>query len=263
MSDTRNATTTVGTTATAPTTRRPRFRRAARRATLGGALAGACLLLAATPSAAHVTVNPDEAEQGGYATVDVKVPNERDDAATTRVELVLPTDHPLTSAQPQRVPGWEVKVTTRELDEPVEVHGERVTEAPSRIVWSGGRVEPGTFQQFPVSLGPLPKDADQVVLKALQTYDDGEVVRWIEEPGAGGEEPENPAAVLRLSPAGDTGAGDGTERAADRSGTSPQAAPAGDDAGGDTTARTLGVVGIALGAAGLAVGLRGRRRTTD
>ena len=39
-----------------------------------------------------------------------------------------------------------------------------------------------------MSLGPLPK-ADQFVFKALQTYTDGEVVRWIEEP-TGGAEPE-------------------------------------------------------------------------
>ena len=228
----------------------------ARRAAVGGALAAAVLLLSAGPAAAHVTVNPGEAEQGGYATLNFKVPNERDDAATTRLEVVLPTDHPLASVMPQPVPGWQVKVTKGKLDKPVTVHGEQVTEAPTRIVWSGGSIEPGTFQQFPVSVGPLPENADHLVFKALQTYDSGEVVRWIEEPKEGAEEPESPAPVLRLTPAAaEEAASDDTRDA----GAETAQAASDDDGGTDTTARVLAVVGIAVGALGLAFGLRRRR----
>ena len=39
-----------------------------------------------------------------------------------------------------------------------------------------------------------------MVFKALQTYSDGNVVRWIEEPVDGGEEPEHPAPVLAAEP---------------------------------------------------------------
>jgi periplasmic copper chaperone A len=34
---------------------------------------------------------------------------------------------------------------------------------------------------------------DRIVFKALQTYSDGDVVRWIEEPVAGEPEPDHPA----------------------------------------------------------------------
>jgi hypothetical protein len=41
------------------------------------------------------------------------------------------------------------------------------------------------------------------VFKTLQRYSDDEVVRWIQEPGSGADEPERPAPVVRLVPGGD------------------------------------------------------------
>ncbi|MBN3929368.1 YcnI family protein [Streptomyces verrucosisporus] len=250
-----------------------------RRLAAAGAVAAALALAAAGPAAAHISVNPGEAEQGGYTTIDVKVPNERDNASTVKVEVTFPADHPLASVMPQPVPGWKVKVTKTEPAEPVEAHGRKLTEVPSRITWTetGGGIEPGTFQQFPVSVGKLPEDTDRLVLKAVQTYSNDEVVRWIEEPpaeGEGGEEPEHPAPVLNLVPptegghGGDADAGDepGTGRAAD--GTTTETTAQGEASGAsdssDTTARVLAVTGIAVGAAGVAFGvLAGRRRTTS
>ncbi len=139
------------------------------------------------------------------------MPNERDDASTVKLEVNLPTDHPLASVMPQPVPGWKVKVTKTKLDKPLEMHGEKINEAPSKITWTadGKGVEPGQFQQFPVSVGQLPEDADQLVFKALQTYDNKEVVRWIEPAKEGGPEPENPAPVLKLTAATGDGHGHG------------------------------------------------------
>ncbi|MFJ4697530.1 MULTISPECIES: YcnI family protein [unclassified Streptomyces] len=261
---------------TAPTGRpsAPARRRGTRLAVLG-ALAASGVLVLAGPAAAHVSVAPQgAAAKGGYATVNFKVPNERDDASTVKLEVNLPTDHPLASVQPQPVPGWTVKVTQAKLDKPVEMHGEKVTEAPSKITWTaeGKGVEPGQFQQFPLSLGPLPEDADQLVFKALQTYSDKEVVRWIEEPKSDGSEPDDPAPVLALSAAADdahgaaggtassgTDAKDKSDGAHDKTAT---ASSDSDSGSSDTTARVLAVVGIVVGAAGVAFGvLAGRRRT--
>lgn len=235
-----------------------------RRLAAVGTATAAGVLLCAGPAFAHVTVDPEEAEQGGYGTVDFKVPNEKDDAATNKVEINLPADHPLTSVMPEPVPGWDVKVSKSELDKPVEVHGEKVTEAVSKITWTGGTIEPGEFQRFPVSMGELPDDTGRLVFKALQTYDDDEVVRWIEEPEKGAPEPENPAPVLQLKPAEKSAHG-GTEDAAasgDSSGTGKTAAGNSDDDGTDTTARILGAIGIVVSIAGVAFGvLTGRRRS--
>ncbi|MFJ7042241.1 YcnI family protein [Streptomyces sp. NPDC101112] len=238
-----------------------------------GALAGSAVLVLSGPAFAHVSVAAEgTAAKGGYATVNFKVPNERDNASTTKVEVNFPTDHPLASAQPEAVPGWKIEVTRAKLDKPIELHGEQIDEAVSKVTWTatGKGIEPGYFQKFPLSLGQLPEDTDELVFKALQTYSNKEVVRWIEVPQKGQEEPEHPAPVLALSAAsGDhhgssTAASDESEdakNAKDAEATSKEMAAEPADSS-DTTARVLAIVGIVVGAAGVAYGvLAGRRRT--
>ncbi|MFF3455691.1 YcnI family protein [Streptomyces sp. NPDC002730] len=235
-----------------------------------GVAASSVLLLSGT-AFAHVSVQPQgEAAKGGYATVNFKVPNERDNASTVKLEVNIPTEHPLSSVMPQPVPGWKVEVTKSKLAKPLQVHGKQITEAVSKVTWTadGSKIGPGQFQQFPLSLGKLPEDADQLVFKALQTYDNKEVVRWIEEAKEGAAEPESPAPVLKLSAAtGDEHGGgakgasakDGKNAGHDEDTKSEEAS----DSSSDTTARILGIVGILVGVAGVAFGvLAGRRRTS-
>ncbi|MDQ8705877.1 YcnI family protein [Streptomyces sp. LHD-70] len=236
-----------------------------KRVAAAGAVAASAVLVLSAPAFAHVSVQPQgEAAKGGFATVNFKVPNERDDASTTKLEVSFPTDHPLASVMPQPVDGWDVKVTESKLDKPIEMHGEKIDEAVSKVTWTADDkgIEPGTFQQFPVSVGALPEDADQVVFKALQTYSDKEVVRWIEEPQEGAPEPESPAPVLKLTEAADGhGHGAAADKASDdaKSGEGATEQAASDSS--DGLARGLGVAGILVGAAGVAFGvLAGRRR---
>ncbi|MBO1336717.1 YcnI family protein [Streptomyces sp. VRA16 Mangrove soil] len=240
------------------------------RAALVGAAAVSSVVLVSAPAFAHVSVQPEgTAAKGGYAVVDFKVPNERDDAATTQLEVAFPTDHPLASVMPEPVPGWKAVVTKSKLDKPLTLHGEKITEAVSKVTWtatgSGDAkgIQPGYFQKFPVSIGQLPTDADQLVFKAIQTYDNKQVVRWIEPQQKGQEEPENPAPTLELSAATDDEHGaSGASATDDHKETA--AASSDTSSGSDTTARVLGIVGIAVGAAGVAFGvLAGRRRTNS
>ncbi|MFF7239409.1 YcnI family protein [Streptomyces collinus] len=235
------------------------------------AVAGTAVLALSGPAFAHVTVQPEgTAAKGGYAVVDFKVPNERDDASTTKVEVSFPADHPIASVMPQPLPGWKIDVTRSKLAKPLTMHGKKIDEAVTKVTWTadGKGVEPGYFQKFPLSVGTLPEDTDQLVFKAVQTYSDKEVVRWIEVAQDGQEEPENPAPVLELSAA--TGDHHGTATADDASdksdgktgGKTEAAAATGTEGGSDTTARVLGVIGIVIGIAGVGYGvLAGRRRT--
>ncbi|MFD7321366.1 YcnI family protein [Streptomyces sp. NPDC059875] len=236
-------------------------------AVAGGIALSSVVLLSGT-AFAHVSVQPQgEAAKGGYATVNIKVPNERDNASTVKVEVNFPTDHPLASVMPQPVPGWKAEVTKAKLAKPLELHGKKINEAVSKVTWTadGSKIGPGQFQQFPLSLGQLPEDTDQLVLKAIQTYDNNEVVRWIEETKEGAEEPQNPAPVLKLSAATDDHHGGGA-KTDDKAGhdEKPHTEAAADNHAdsSDTTARVLGVVGILVGIAGVAFGvLAGRRRS--
>ncbi|TDC71451.1 DUF1775 domain-containing protein [Actinomadura sp. GC306] len=225
----------------------------ARRAGAVASLAAISVTGFATAASAHITANPKTAEQGSYAKVAFRVPNERDNASTTKVVVHLPAEHPLSSVSVRPVPGWKVKVEKAKLAEPIEAHGGKLTEAVSTITWSGGRIEPGEFQEFDVSMGRLPTDTDRMVFKADQTYSNGEVVKWAEEPPAeGGEEPEHPAPVLKLLPEG------GTETAGLTAQTKPEE-PAAASAE-DGTARLLGGIGIAVGVIGIGVGGIGMAR---
>ncbi|MDP9799720.1 uncharacterized protein YcnI [Catenuloplanes nepalensis] len=179
-------------------------RTAARAALLSLGATAVGVLAFAGPASAHVTVNPREATQGGYAKVDFRVPNESDTESTTKVEIFLPEDAPIGSVSTKPVPGWTVAIEKGAPATPVTAHGAEIAEVVKKITWTAAdensRITPGTFQEFPVSLGPLP-ETGQLVFKALQTYSDGEIVRWIDEPVAGGEEPESPAPVLTLTAA--------------------------------------------------------------
>ncbi|MFI6780077.1 YcnI family protein [Micromonospora sp. NPDC050276] len=218
-------------------------------AALAFTAAATAVLGFAGPASAHVTVNPKEATQGGYARVAFRVPNESDSASTTKLEVVLPENAPVGSVSTMPVPGWTVTTEKRKVDPPIEVHGSQLTEAVSKITWTASGdagVKPGQFQEFPVSLGPLPQ-VDSMVFKSLQTYSDGTVVRWIDPPVASGEEPEHPAPVLTLAAA-----------AAPAGSAPPTAAVASpddnDDDDGNGLAVGLGVAGLVAGLAGLVLG---------
>ena len=245
-------------------------RTALRRAGAVTALAAAGVLAAAGAASAHVTVHPDSYAKGATdGVLTFRVPNEEDTASTTKVQVFLPTDHPVLGVlvSPPR-DGWTAKVTDTKLKTPIKTDDGTITDAVSEITWTGGKIGPGQYEDFNVAFGQLPDSGDQLVFKTLQTYSDGKTVRWIEAPQPGGDEPENPAPVLKLTAkaAGDDGGDSGT--GADGSGASAPAskAPAGSASASsdssDSTARGLGIAGLVVGVLGLAAAafalLRGR-----
>src|SRR5689334_7639371 len=142
----------------------------------------------AVPASAHVTVNPNAAVQGGYTKVAFRVPNETDNANTTKVEVNLPPETPIASVSLRPVAGWTATTETTKLSTPIKSDDGEITEAITKITWTadpGAVIKPSQFHEFEVSLGPLPK-ADQIIFRTLQYYSDGTVVRWIEDPPTDG-----------------------------------------------------------------------------
>lgn len=173
---------------------------------LAFASAVATVLLTAGAATAHVTVNPSEATQGGYAKLTFRVPNETGNTDTTKVQVFFPKAQPLASVSIQPHPGWSFEVKTEKLDKPITSDDGAVTRAVSEVVWTAdsaaSAIKPGEFDEFNVSAGPLPT-APLMVFKTLQTYSNGDVVRWIDPSTPGGAETEHPAPVLTLVPVGD------------------------------------------------------------
>ncbi|MFF1747761.1 YcnI family copper-binding membrane protein [Streptomyces mirabilis] len=227
-----------------------------RRAGIVAALTTAGVLAAAGAAFAHVTVHPETYAKGATdGVLTFRVPNEEDTASTTKVQVFLPTDHPVLGVLVTPQEGWTAQVTTTKLKTPVKTDDGTITEAVSEITWTGGRIRHGQYQDFNVAFGQLPDDTDQLSFKTLQTYSDGNVVRWIEEEKKGAEEPENPAPVLTLT-AENAGTGsDGASDSASGSSSSSSSAPAvaaDSTSSSDSTARGLGIAGLVVGVLGLA-----------
>ncbi|WP_375493997.1 YcnI family protein [uncultured Jatrophihabitans sp.] len=212
-------------------------------------LAAAVAALAFAASAdAHVTVTAPGAQRGGSdQEITFRVPVEKQ-ADTTALTVVLPTSTPIASVLVEPLPGWTHVQRTSRLAQPIKTDDGDITSAVTQITWTaqpGHALRPGEFGAFTVIAGQLP-DASSITFRALQTYSDGSVVRWIETPAPGSSaEPENPAPVLTLA------AGDGPRVTAAK----PQAAAS------DTGPVVLSIVALVLAAAalGLAV-LTSRRR---
>lgn len=214
-------------------------------------------LALAMPALAHVTVNPDEAPRGGFAKLAFRVPNERDDASTVKLEVRLPADHPIANVSVKPKAGWAAEVTRAPLANPTNVHGREVNEAVSQVTWTaaGSDIKPGEFDEFEVSVGPLPEDVGTLLFPAIQTYSDGEEVAWIEPEVEGQPEPELPAPVLRLTAGGEDH--DDDDRAGDPS-RQPEASAAAepsseDDRGDEVAASPVSSTDDSDGDNGLAV----------
>lgn len=223
---------------------------------VGAAVLAASLVAVAAPASAHVSVSSDDASQGGFGIATFSVPNESDTAATTKIEVDLPTDAPFAFVSAQAKPGWTVETTTEKLDEPVTNGEFEVTEATSTITWTatGDGIAPGEYDTFGLSGGPFP-DADELMLPVVQTYDDGEVAAWDQEQ-TGDTELEMPAPVLALTAS--TG-GDAEASSTDQTQDDTQAVSA-SSSDSDGIALTIAIAAAVVAVAALLVSVRQNRR---
>ena len=213
------------------------------------AVGGTALALSAS-AWAHVTVDPGEAAADSFARFAIRVPNERPTAATVKLTIRLPAG--LTFVGFQSKPGWKRTVTMAKLAQPVTIEGERVTERIATVTWSGGSIGPGEFDEFGMSAHVPKRPGSALVFPALQTYDNGETVRWI-----GGPDADEPAPRVTLT---------ASEESSEQPAAAAVESPSADDEEDDRDGLTLGlaivglVVGlIALGAALIRKGLFGWR----
>jgi len=215
----------------------------------------------AIPAAAqaHVTLQPKTGVAGAYTRLDVRVPNERDDQSTSKVEVQFPDGFASASYQP--TPGWDVKVTKKQLAKPIQTDDGEITEGVNTITWTAkseaDAIPPGAFEDFGLSVQIPGKAGDTLTFKALQTYTGGEVVRWI-----GAEGSDNPAPTVSVTSGDDPPAA--ATPAATQAAATPAASTGGDDDGGNglaIVALIVGVVGLLVGGAGLLVARRANARS--
>jgi uncharacterized protein len=204
---------------------------------------------------AHVTLQPKTAAAGAYVVENVRVPNETDEAVTTKVAVQFPEG--FASASFQTVPGWSVKVVKKTLATPVKTDDGEITEGVKSITWTATSkakgIAPGQFQDFPLSVQIPGKAGDTLTFKALQTYSDGTVARWIGAPDA-----DKPAPQVQVTEAADdhhataAPAPAGASGAATTENTSAPAVAA--SSADDSDSNTLAIIALIVGALGLLAG---------
>jgi len=204
------------------------------------ALVVALVVLGAAPAVAHVTVTPGEVAAGSYVKLTFRVPNESPTERTVEIEVVFPEAATFRSVAVKPAPGWDHTVTR---------NGDVVT----AVSWAGGEIGPDEFMEFDLSVGPVP-EVDVLELKTLQTYSDGEVVRWIDPVVDGEDAPSHPAPRLVVTAGGGEAGGHGIDDGA--------AADGGSDGTETATFLALFLAGAALmtAVAALVMGRRALRR---
>lgn len=126
--------------------------------------------LSASPAFAHVGVDVDDNRPGARARYTVSVPNESETADTVEVAVELPEGLDVVRVEPP--PTWDM------------------VERDGVLTISGGSLPPGGSQDF-LFVAFNPPQRGEVAFPALQTYSDGEVVRWTGEPDS-----DQPAPVV-------------------------------------------------------------------
>jgi uncharacterized protein YcnI len=149
-----------------------------------GVLIGFYLIFGITVASAHVTVKPEEVGIGKYQTFTVNVPNEKE-SPTTGLRLIIPQG--LEHVSPNSKPGWNIEIKKIGVSMKGEVlnTGEKAPdpETVTEIVWTGGSIPEGQRDEFMFS-AKVPAGEGEIIWKAYQTYADGEIVAWDQDPGA-------------------------------------------------------------------------------
>lgn len=225
---------------------------------LGTVTALVALFVLAGSAAAHITVGATGAEQGGSdQQITFRVPVE-EQHRTVGLTVLLPTDHPIASVLVAPIPGWTHTQKTATLATPIKTDDGDITSAISEITWTaaaGSGLAPGEFGAFTIIAGRLP-DVPTLTFKALQKYDDGSVISWIETPAPGSTaEPEHPAPELTLA------AASGSSTSPSSAAFGSPAAPAASGGSSNTGPVVLSVIALVVAAAalGLAVVSRAKR----
>ena len=133
-------------------------------------IVGASVLFASQVSA-HTTVKPASVGVAKFQTFTVSVPSEKP-IATVGIRLVLPEG--LNYVSPNVKPGWKVEVKKAMVGSE-----EKVVE----INWTGGSIPKEMRDEFNFS-AQVPSKPVTLAWKAYQTYADGTVVAWDQDPAA-------------------------------------------------------------------------------
>ncbi len=242
--------------------------------TIAALLVTATILIVPATAQAHISLHPNTIPAGAFVTLNVRVPGEQEGAYAYKVDMLMPPG--FTEVDTENVPGWSVKEIVTKPARPIQTDEGPVDEEVSQIIWTGdrsklGRLENGTFIQFPLSIA-MPGDiaGQSLAFKTIQYYSNGKAIHWIGPPSA-----EYPAPTINVTAKGglieEVAGGEAGPTADETASTvSGSVAPTGANPSGGTgtqagaskglaiTALMVGVLGLIAGVGGLLAARRAR-----
>jgi periplasmic copper chaperone A len=161
----------------------------------------AAILLAASPAFAHVELQTDKAPAASSFKAVLMVPHGCAGSPTVGLRVQVPDG--VIGTKPMAKPGWKIVIKTAKLAQPIDIEGEKTTEAVKEIDWAGGNLPDSFYDEF-AFVATLPDRPGTVIyFPAIQQCAKGET-RWIEIPAAGqnSDDLKAPAPSLTLGPKG-------------------------------------------------------------
>jgi uncharacterized protein YcnI len=135
-------------------------------------------LVAAAAASAHAHVSPPVVLEKQSQVFTLAVPTEKEDNATTQVQLTVPDGFGIDSFFPS--PGWKRTVQSTGSGEDTVIN---------KVTWSGGSVP--TEEDAAFSFLGSPSSSKTFTFQVRQTYKDGSVVDW-----SGPESSDTPAPTV-------------------------------------------------------------------
>jgi uncharacterized protein YcnI len=199
------------------------------------------LFILVQPAFAHVVVKPNQVGVAQYQTFTIGVPNEKE-VPVTALKLLIPDG--VKSVMPNVKPGWTVNVVkTSDDEDPMVIE----------IDWTGGSIPAGQRDDFLFS-AQVPATETSITWKAYQTYKDGSIVSWDQEPVANQTDEQREEMEQ-------TGKGpySQTKIINDLIETKTPV-QSGSSSNGNTRAITYSIVALALSIAALSMQIRGKKK---
>lgn len=165
-----------------------------------------CLILiatlAASPAAAHITLETKQATIGGSYKAIFAVPHGCSGSATVKIRVQIPEG--VIAVKPMPKAGWNVDVVEGKYASEYDYHGNKLSSGVKEVMWSGGKLRDKNYDEFIMRtvLTDFLKPNTTLYFPVVQECETG-VSRWIEIPAEGAghsHEDKSPAPGVKLLP---------------------------------------------------------------
>ncbi len=112
-------------------------------------LVAAVVTLVATPVVAHISLENRQAAIGASYKAVFTVPHGCAGSPTVKIRVQIPEG--VIAVKPMPKTGWSLEIVSGKYSGEYEYHGKKFSEGVKEVVWSGGKLPDGNYDEFVVS----------------------------------------------------------------------------------------------------------------